>query len=90
MFIDSSSGASTRQKVLMAWEYFECSGKVGGLFDHFISLWKKGLVEFTFFFRSIHMKRKWKSPTLFISEVQQRDGMIVESNLQSCTPANKV
>lgn len=70
--------------------YLECSGKVGGLFDHFISLWKKKACGVYLFFRSIHKNGKWKRPTLFVSEVQQRDGMIAESDLKSCAPTNKV
>lgn len=38
MSLDNISDAETRQKVLVTWEGFECAGKGGGLFDHFILL----------------------------------------------------
>lgn len=60
MFLDNSSGAKTRQKVVMTQEYFECSGEGGDLFDHFVSLWKKGLVEFTFFQVHTHEPYTWE------------------------------
>lgn len=63
--------------------------KVGFICPLYQSL-KKGACGVYFFFRSINMNGKWKRPSLFVSKVQQMDGMIVESNLKSCAPTNKV